>query len=237
MALQIVNSRGFNNKTFNLMVFGDPGVGKTRFAATAQNSETTSPVLLCDVEGGSLTLHDMDVDLVRIRKPEELSEVHTLLGKGHYKTVIIDSLSELYSVIHKDILKKKGIDQPTQQTWGMANEAILTIVKNFRDVNINFIATSWAKTDKDESTGRVTISNDLPGQSERKVAGQFDLVGYLTIEKEAKTGAIIRALRVQPDTKIQTKDRYGLLPPVLYNPSVPQILETLIKNSNSEKGK
>src|SRR4051812_4997929 len=83
----------------NLLIYGEPGAGKTYLAATAQDSEATSPILFLDVEGGTVTIRRRkDVDVVKVRSMQQVEEIHNKLyadTERYYKTVIIDSLTEL----------------------------------------------------------------------------------------------------------------------------------------------
>lgn len=83
----------------NLLLYGESGVGKTMLAGSAAAVPRMSPVLLIDVEGGTLSLRHSypDVDVVRVQTWDDMSRVFEGLVKGEndYNTVILDSLTEI----------------------------------------------------------------------------------------------------------------------------------------------
>src|SRR4051794_25214594 len=89
----------------NLLVYGDPGCGKTYLSGTAADDPQTSPVLILDVEGGVTTLRgrSKNIEVVPIRSWVELNETYKKLYASQnsaktlmpYKTIVIDSLTEL----------------------------------------------------------------------------------------------------------------------------------------------
>jgi hypothetical protein len=84
-----------------VVVYGESGIGKTRFAASAPQ-----PVFL-DIEKGASYL---DVPKVQ---PSSLAEVNgwldvLLRDKHDYKTLVIDSLDWLEMLIHKHVCEESG---------------------------------------------------------------------------------------------------------------------------------
>src|SRR6516164_6984442 len=92
----------------NMLVYGDPGVGKTRLAGSAVLVPEMCPVLLMDFEGGTLSLAgDMrEIDVVRLTSWEKVDRLYgSLYDINPYKTVVIDSLSELQKFSMSEIMR------------------------------------------------------------------------------------------------------------------------------------
>ena len=95
----------------NLMVYSNPGVGKTSLAATAQAHPLMQNVLFCNFEGGLLSVASIPgCQKVDVHNVEELEEVFWHLvnkdkGWDHYQTVVIDSGSEMQSLDLEHIAK------------------------------------------------------------------------------------------------------------------------------------
>lgn len=96
-----VRSPQDNLPHLNLMIYGDSGVGKTLLAGTAAFVPELTPMLFVDVEGGTLTLSHFDdtanIDVVRVTKWQDMQKLYDDLYKGNhpYKTIVIDSLTEM----------------------------------------------------------------------------------------------------------------------------------------------
>src|SRR6188472_1547478 len=95
----------------NLLIYGEPGVGKTRLAGSAADHEDTAPVLILDVEGGVTSLrHRNDIDVIQVRDIDTIVKVHDELHKekgGGYRTVVIDSLSELQKLDMRTVMQEE----------------------------------------------------------------------------------------------------------------------------------
>src|SRR5262245_59713436 len=77
----------------NFLVYGEPGVGKTRLIGSAQLHTLTKPLLRLDVEGGTVTLRKQkDIDVIQVRSIQQIVDVHNDLrvnNNGYYKSVAI----------------------------------------------------------------------------------------------------------------------------------------------------
>jgi hypothetical protein len=114
----------------NVMVYGDPGVGKTMFGATGP-----APVLFLDLDDGTTCLANPDPRVVsslsldlnemyekKIRSLEELQKAITQVAlelrqePGFWGTIVVDNLTELQRVLMDDILKGQARAGGTQST-------------------------------------------------------------------------------------------------------------------------
>jgi len=234
----------------NLLVFGEPGAGKTYLAGTAQDHPKTSPVLVLDVEGGTTTLrHRPDVDVIQVRSIEQIIAVHNKLvtdNKGYYKTVVIDSLTELQKLDLSDIMKElvqrrpdRDPDVPDVREWGKTGVHMRKIVRHFRDLPMNTILTALVDPYKD-STGSVVYYPNLPGKMRTELAGFFDVVGYLytrpSEEGEENGQAINRIIQFTGTQKVIAKDRTATLGHFMENPTIPLMFDAIHGNNANGKG-
>src|SRR5690606_7158987 len=76
------------SRFLKILLYGYPGIGKTVLAATANDDPRMSPALLVDFEGGTLSIADKDVDVVRVTAFKQFNEVYDFLRSGQhpYKT-------------------------------------------------------------------------------------------------------------------------------------------------------
>lgn len=230
----------------NLLVYGEPGAGKTYLAGTAQDHPKTSPMLVLDVEGGTTTLrHRSDIDVIQVRSMQQVIDIHNKLyveNNGYYKTVVIDSLTELQKLDMFDIMKEltdrrpdRDPDVPDVREWGKTGVHMRTIVRAFRDLPMNTILTALADPQKD-STGVVTLYPSVPGKMRTELAGFFDVVGYLYTNPGEEEGTIQRIIQVVGTQRVIAKDRTATLGLYLQDPSIPQMFD-LIHGNGKGKGK
>lgn len=229
-------------KWLNLLIYGEPGAGKTYLSATAQDSEETSPILFLDVEGGVVTIRKRrDVDVIQIRSMKKLESIFEELDKEgetlYYKTVIIDSISELQKLDMRTVMEKEYNRNPdkidkdvaTMRAWGISGERMRRIIRGFRDLPCNVIITALMAQEKDEQTNITEYFPSLPGKLRGEVPGFFDIVGLLQADAKKVSGQDIieRTLQTAKTRKVVAKDRTGALPGVLKNPSIPLMWEMI----------
>lgn len=228
----------------NILVYGESGAGKTILAGSADEVPEMRPVLLIDAEGGTLSLdkHYPNVDVVRITSFQELQDLYDELhsGRTKYRTVILDSLSELQKLGMDHImhvtsaglmnLMPDGI--PGLKEWGINTEQIRRLVRAFRDLDMHTIITALIKEDKNQRTGVVTMRPKLSGQLAAEIPGFLDIVAYMYV-KNVQVGDEIEAKRLllTSSTDMQVaKDRTGRLPLIVEDPTMASIYGVLTQN-------
>lgn len=229
-------------------MYGEPGAGKTYLAATAQDSEDTQPVLFLDAEGGVVTLRRRkDIDVKPIRSMEDVSQVHNELFKDptYYKTVVIDSLSEIQRLDMRTIMEneksraqdpdKIDVDVATQRAWGKSRERLARILRHYRDLPCHVIATCLLATEqfdeKEKNSPIKLFFPSMPGKLRGEVPGVFDVVGFLQAQVDSN-GNFTRTLQVAKTKRVIAKDRTGSLGTIVNNPTIPMMWSMI----NSEEG-
>jgi len=172
-------------KWLNILAYGDPGAGKTVLGASAENDPRTSPILFCDVEGGTLSISDRGIDTVRMAAFPAWQHIYDYLKNGThpYKTVVFDSLTEIQKLSMRDIMRTAALTNPARDgdmpqigEWGKNIEQIRTFVRAFRDLPMNVVFTALAMDVKDESSGAIATKPSLSGKLADETAGFMDMV-------------------------------------------------------------
>ena len=227
----------------NILVYGDPGVGKTWLAGTAADDPRTSPVLYLDCEGGVTTIrHRRDIETVRVRSIPQLEEIYNKLyyaidsrtGKIPYGTVIVDPITELADLDMRTIMKEThaakpettDIDVPSPREWGKNRNHIRLIVRGLRDLPCHTILIAHAGKDQDSSTPPIiSYYPGFSGKLKVEISGFMDVVGYYY--PDTTTGVIVRKLQVTGTRRIQAKDRTDRLGGVIENPTIPMLWDMI----------
>lgn len=224
-------------QSMNMLIYGDPGVGKTVLAGSASEIEAMSPVLFVDVEGGTMSLRNKypQVDVVRVSNWVDMVTVYKELADNPnlYKTVVLDSLTEIQKFsmynIMKDLIQgdpDRDPDVPGLREWGKNSEQVRRFVRAFRDLPVNTIFTALAAVDKDQKTGLTVNRPGLSGKLSAEVAGFLDIVCYMYIR--VVDGDVKRLLLTSSTDSCIAKDRSDSLPPVLEEPDMQTIHQIVI---------
>jgi len=224
----------------NILIYGESGVGKTTLAGSADAVPSMRPVLVIDIEGGTESLRDKypKVDTVRVKSWQEMQNIYDVLylGDHPYKTVVLDSLTEIQKFnmdqIMKDLITRKpeiDPDVPSMREWGKNLEQIRRMVRGFRDLDMHTIITALEKDDKDELTGARKVLPMLSGQLARQVAAFMDIVGYYYVKQFGigEAAEYKRLMLTSATQKYTAKDRSGKLPPVIEDPTMPQLFDMM----------
>jgi hypothetical protein len=228
-------------KTINMLVYGDSGVGKTQITGSADAVPEMRPILVIDVEGGTLTLAHTypDAEVVRVQSWDDMQRLYNELYRGDhpYRTVVLDSLGEIQKFsmyqIMKDLVARepsRDPDIPSMREWGKNIEQMRLFVRAFRDLPMNALFTCLAKQDKDPKTGTVKTLPQLPGKLANEVAAFLDIVTYMYVKNIKEGEAYVRKrflLTGATETQV-AKDRSGSLPLVLEEPTMRDIYDYAI---------
>lgn len=238
----------------NLLVYGDSGAGKTLLAGTAAFVEELSPVLFIDVEGGTHTLnHYNDVaDIDIIPDPNDgshptlkwidIQKIYDDLYRGRhpYKTVVIDSLTEMQKLAMNTNLgsgSKMTIDAignlPEFKDWHVNTEQMRRLVRAFRDLPLNTIFTALADDKADPRTAKSENPRIIKNPSFTKKLAQeipafFDLVFYLYSKQRGNQN--VRYIQTDKDNTVVAKCRVYGVPMVIENPTMETLYEMLVRN-------
>jgi hypothetical protein len=231
---------------FNMLVYGKSGVGKTTLAGSAQAVPEMRRVLMIDIEGGTLSLRRQypDIDSVRVQTWKEMQLVYdALFAGGHgYQTVILDSLTEIQKFNMDDIMRKlvdqkeaRDEDVPSIREWGKNLEQIRRFVRAFRDLPLNVIFTALVREDKDKMLKLVNMPS-LSGKMAGEVAAFLDIVLFYSIKEVTDADNNVKQMRVLQSQATETttaKDRSGLLPPVMTDPTMAQLYDIIIRKTGA----
>ena len=192
----------------NLLVYGEAGIGKTTLCGTAPRP------LIVSAEGGTLSLADKKIPMVKIKTRDDCNDVYDYLtigdGPKHFDTINFDSLSEVAEVL---LLDEKKINKDGRAAYGVMADEMNTLVRGFRDLPYHTVFTCKSKKLVEEATGVISYIPYVPGQAflnnlpylfDELVRMNFTVVGTTKY----------RVLETVGDRRFIAKDRSGRLLPM-----------------------
>ena len=220
---------------FNLLLYGNPGVGKTKLAASAGLVEEMSPVLYINMESGEQTLHQMKgqgakLDIADIRDWKSLRKLLRALeggGGSEYKTIVLDNITEMQRICIKQVMSEASaknpntdMERPQIQDWGTRTTRVGDMLRSFRDMEANVIFCAHATTFEPpiKITNQATdtynqLAEIIPYLSKSlaiDVSGMVDTLIYLNAEEKKKQ--VVRTMAASLTSRYFAKDRYDRLP-------------------------
>ena len=228
----------------NMLVYGDSGVGKTRFASSAPK------VLMIDVndKGQDSVRRDLNPDFIQIEYWREVNDIYWFLQEGDhsYESVGIDTVSNLQNICMDFVLGDEAArdasrdpDMPSRQAWGKVGKLMRTQIINFRNLPLNtiFVAQLRAKQtgDDEDDESEIIYGPEVSPSIEKTLKAAVGTIGYLTKRevvirnKKTKTARkeIRRRLLLGDSERYISKDRNGVFPEHIDAPDLAEML-TLI---------
>lgn len=236
----------------NIMIYGDSGAGKTLLSAGAAFVAEMSPILFIDVEGGTHTISHFedtaDIDIVpdpsdeRTLRWTDLQKIYDALYQGQhsYKTVVIDSLTEMQKLSMSSTLgagNKAEIDAignlPEYKDWHINTESMRRMVRAFRDLPINTIFTALADEKVDPRTvkaenPRMIKAPAFTKKLQQEIPAFFDMVFYLYSKARGSTN--IRYIQTDKDNTVVAKCRVYGIPMTIESPDMEMLYNMLVRN-------
>lgn len=243
----------------NILVYGDPGAGKTHFAGTAQDVPSMANVHVFNIDGGIMTLASRgDIRASNISSVDELEqELFKLANKDPeydgVKTVVIDNVTELLTLALENItmreysnrIKKNktySVDEVYLEDYGVAGKQLARVLRGFRDLPIHVIYIAHRKDKMRAGTNVLEESKpNLTDKLGTAVMGYMDFVWYLYTADEVigdeKTGyrtETNRYLLTQPMNNFAAKTRgadfASRIGAIIKNPNMVDIMRAYINN-------
>jgi len=202
-----------------MLIYGDPGVGKTVFAARFPRP------FIIDVENGTSSLRNhpelSGVKRHHLKNYSELQEIFWAFQAGEgdeYDTIVIDTMNELQAKqLSEHIDKDKNRDNklPTMLDYKANTASLQRMSIAFRDLPKNLVMLCHSTYDKDENTGKMYLRPGVTPSLAKTLVGMLDVIGYMYVGLNEETKEESRRLQISPSRNTIAKSRVGGLSPIL----------------------
>jgi phage nucleotide-binding protein len=207
-----------------LLLYGGPGVGKTRFCA-----ESPSPVWI-DFERSTETLRWMgkgDIKSIVPKSRKEYLELIQSIHQTEYKTLVIDSISQQQDVfLAQEMLNieqktKRSRYLPLFQEFRISTEEMKESFRILQNLPINVVIVAHDrliyKNEDDGNLKPVKIVPDVTPRVGDAISRLINVIAYMDVERSLK-GEVNRKLYVNSVGLFQAKNRLNIQEPFLLNP-------------------
>jgi len=197
------------HRGISLIIYSDPGIGKTTLAATLPPDET----LIVNVEAGIGPLLGKGHSVFYLQRDlMQLEELYRYLRteKHPFKYIVIDNISELEQWIIEVLRTGRGKDFPELAEYGDAASKMREYLHKFRDLTeqgLTVVINAWEMNVDLKNSGGEVLTKTSPKMFKKLVpdaCGIVDMVGHL--ECWEKTGD--RWVRFHPLKNLIAKTQF-----------------------------
>ena len=188
-----VTASSFAGAPISILLYGDPGAGKTHLASTALD-----PIVLLTEANGRDSIRRANPDAI-VYVADSVEKVRLFMraalsgefGEAGRRTVVIDSLTEVQRLFADEILDQKSHEDRKMelQDWGLLTERMRMFCRTVRSLPIDVVATALAEHAIEDKTGVVWSK---PAFSRKKLASEvaqyFNAVGF-AYKREPRAGS------------------------------------------------
>jgi hypothetical protein len=227
----------------SVLAYGRSGTGKTVFAGTFPK-----PLLLLDIgEKGTDSIYNVPgVHVLKVESWVDFETIYWFLraGKHEFKTVVIDTVTQLQKLAVESALEGDGKEKTSpmnKNLWGIASKMMVAWLINYRDLPVHTVFLAQDRnTVEDGAAGEDQIIQEVGPRLMPSVAGTLNaavkVIGQTYIKEYKKTTKngvekiYSYRLRLGPHAYYLTKTRKikeVTVPDSLANPTFQKLMDAM----------
>lgn len=238
----------------SVLQWGREGTGKTTNGLSMVKTRDVGNVVLINAEAGAkrqaLIQHGIDPKRIEVWPPEDkgpgyitydtlvtevVNPMRAALAKDPdaYIGVVIDSFTEVARrLLELAVAEAYAAAQAMgkkRSRWfvgledhGVAASQMRSLLRAFRDLNVHLVITALERRDVDQDTSAVTYGPAMGPAVGTDTMGLVDLVGFCQVERFGETDFWTSTFTPSPTRR--AKDRFGLMPVSMVDPTFDRIL-------------
>lgn len=159
----------------NILIYGDPGIGKTTLANTAPDP------LVLDFDNGYHRASHSKHYVTYNSWGNVIQDKHDILNalKNDYKTLVVDTVGTGIELMQTHLLETSpALSKATMKMWGETKKTAADFFGPLKFAGKNVVHIAHAKVKEDGDVRRVVPN--IPGSTYDTIMQSCDLVGYYT---------------------------------------------------------
>lgn len=228
-------------EAYNILVYGNSGVGKTVFAASHPNSL----VLAIDPGTISAARAGSRADVWEIPTWQEFEEAQKWVragGYSQYEWIVVDGLTMLRERCMRFVLDRehgrnaaRDLFVPAIADHQGTQNMIKFAMEKFCDLPVHMLFTALPMHVESRSGDEVIVPliHGQKGDLSHYLVGLTDAFGYMEVA-ENDNGKEVRRIHWGPYNEYTGKDRFGVLAPYTDNLTLPQIHKRITESGSPE---
>lgn len=246
---EAIHSVNTDNPFWNLMVYADPGIGKTFLAGTSARADHDVLILRSPMDHtDTIKIHHPThiIDEWVMRDWGDMDDAHEYLRheKHGYRWVWPDCMSLIQEMgldgIMEDLVAAKPHRNryvPDKGEYGENMSRLSGWVRNMSGLDFNLGMTAHVMRYTSPKTGEEMLMPYIQGkQMPEKLCSYANVVGHLEVVHSEKHGKV-RVLHTQPHDEFYAKDGFGAFPDRIVRPTIPKMEEAVTKAKKSPGAK
>lgn len=224
----------------HLAVYARNGAGKSTFAGTGAKGGMRTVLLDC-TDAGAVTLRHHPKEFLKIIRIKNINHyldvIEDCIRRANEIDLLIpDTITGLQSLALKEVKGKRNFEM-NQRKWGQVGSRIIECIGETRNFPNDVLYLVQEKRSAGDADGPDEISAAVTPSVKGFLSSAVDWVGRLTVEEsidDQGNSSTHRYLDFRISEFVEAKDRAGLFPKKLKNPTYPAIRKRIY---NSLHGK